>query len=98
MSKTYHLIYLLDEVESNQWSHLHRFIHPGSRNESGWKSIFCSDLDMSGSFLSCLAKDYFGGKAKNIFIRHGLVASIIEVASDEAPFGFKNLEEALDKK
>lgn len=98
MPKTYHLMYLLDEVESPQWSHLHRFIHPGSRNESGWKSIFCADLDMSGAFISCLAKDFSGGKAKKLFLRHGLVASIIEVASHEKPFGFKNLEEELGEK
>ncbi|WP_180125518.1 hypothetical protein [Rhodoferax sp. BLA1] len=96
MSKTYHLIYLLDEVEDPQWSHLHRFIHPGSRNEQGWKSIFCRDLDMSGQFLSCLAKDYSGGKAKNIFLRHGLIASIIEIASHDNPLGFKNLEADLE--
>ena len=87
---------MLDEVEDPQWTHLHRFIHPGSRNESGWKSIFCSDLDMGGSFISCLVKDFSGGKAKNLLLRHNLVASIIEVASHEAPFGFKNLEKELN--
>ena len=53
---------------------------------------------MSGPFISCLVKDFSGEKAKNIFLRHGLVASIIEVASHENPFGFQNLEEALDEK
>lgn len=53
---------------------------------------------MSGAFISCLAKDFSGGKAKKLFLRHGLVASIIEVASHEKPFGFKNLEEELGEK
>lgn len=53
---------------------------------------------MSGPFISCLAKDFSGGKAKKIFLRHGLVASIIEIGSNEKPFGFQNLEEALDEK
>lgn len=97
MPNTYHLIYLLDEVEASQWSHLHRFIHSGSRDESGYKSIFCRDLDMSGPFIYCVAKDFSGGKAKKIFLRHGLVTSIIQIGSNEKPFGFQNLEEALDE-
>ena len=92
MPKTYHLIYLLDVIEQPQWSHLHRFIHPGSRNEEGWKSIFCSNLDLSGHYISCLVKDYSGGRAQNVHIRHDLVASILEVASHDKPFGFTSLE------
>lgn len=52
---------------------------------------------MSGAFISW-PKDFSGGKAKKLFLRHGLVASIIEVASHEKPFGFKNLEEELGEK
>lgn len=96
MPKTYYLIYLMDEVEDAQWSHLHRFIHPGSRGQSGWKSFFCRDLDLSGQLLSCLAKDYSGGGPKNLLIRYGLVATIVEVGSHNNPLGFVNPEQYLE--
>lgn len=93
---SYYLIYLMDEIEDTQWSHLHHYIHIGSRHLSGFKSIFCKDLDLSGNFLSCIAKDYSGGRPKKLLLRFGLVVSILEVSSHNNPFGFANLEEYLE--
>ena len=95
-SSTYHLIYFFNAIDDEQWAHLHRFIHPGSRHEPGWKHLFCADLDLSGPFLQCRAKDYSGGGAKRLHLNHGLVASIVEVSSHSNPLGFVNPKEYLE--
>ena len=93
---SFHLIYLLDAIEDTQWSHLHRFLHIGTRSQSGFKSIFCKDLDLSGTFLSCTAKDYSGGSPQKLLLRYDIIASILEVSSHKNPFGFVNLGEYLE--
>ncbi len=88
-TKSYHIVYLNPEIEDSRWSHLHRFIHPGSAQDPGWKSLVCTDLDTShGVFLSCKAKNWTGEGARMIQLRYGLVDSIVEVASHTNQLGF----------
>ena len=94
-AKSYYLIYLTDQIENEQWAHLERFIHPGSRHQIGWKSLFCTNLDLGGPLLICLAKDHSGGGPKNLHLNYGLVASIVEVSSHSNPLGFVNPEKYL---
>ena len=93
----YHIIYLNPEVKDARWSHLHRFIHPGSAEQAGWTSLVCTDLDIShGLFLSCKAKNYSGRGPKTILLRYGLVDSIVEVASHTSQPGFVGQEKFPD--
>jgi hypothetical protein len=86
---SYHLIYLNPEIDDPRWSHLHRFIRPTSAQGLGWKSMLCSDLDLGhGYFLSCKAKNWSGDGPKPIFLRYGLVDSIVEVAAKSNQLGF----------
>ena len=96
--KDHHIIYLVDSIEDEQWSHLHRFIHPGSRNQAGWKSMLCADLEfVAGGFLYCRAKDYQSAPAKRVFLRLDLVASILELPSRNDQLGFVHPDEILGK-
>jgi hypothetical protein len=86
---SYYIIYLRDFAESEEWSHIHRFILRGGHSEPGWKGILCTDIDLSHHvFLSCKAKDNEDAGAKNIFLRYDLVASIVELASHNNLLGF----------
>lgn len=88
-TQIYHLLYLHPGVEDAQWSHLHRFVHPGSRSDPGWKSMLCTNLDLSHHvFLSCKAKSYSGGGPKAVSLRYDLVLSIVEVGSHTIKAGF----------
>lgn len=95
-TKHYHIIYLSDHVEDAQWSPLHQFIHPGSRSESGRKSIFCTDLNLAHHmFLSCTAKSYSGDGPKTIQLRYDIVTSILEVGIHASVLGFVDPSEYL---
>jgi len=97
-NKSYHIIYLNPAIEDERFSHLHRFLHPGNRNKTGWKSLLCSNLDTSHhTFLSCVAKNYSGSTPKRILLRYDLVDSILEVASHKRQLGFVDPEESLEE-
>ena len=86
---SYHMIYLNPEIDELRWSHLHRFIHPGSAQDPGWKSMLCADLDLNhGFFLSCRAKSWSGEGPSTILLRYGLVDSIVEVGNHTNRLGF----------
>jgi hypothetical protein len=88
-TKSYHILYLNPEVADARWTHLHRFIHPSSAQDPGWKSMLCTELDMNhGVFLSCKAKNWSGEGPKTILLKYGLVDSIVEVVSHANQLGF----------
>ena len=87
--RDHHIIYLSESIKDAQWNHLHRFIHPGGKDEIGWQSMICSELEfVAGGFLYCRVKDYEEAGGKRIFLRLELVASILELPSQNDQLGF----------
>jgi hypothetical protein len=84
-----HILYLNPLVLEDRWAHLHRFLHPGNKDEAGWLSMTCAELNMAAhTFLSCKAKNWDGGESSTLHLRYDLVDSILEVASQTTPPGF----------
>ena len=89
-----HILYLNPEVLGNRWSHLHRFLHPGSLEAEGWLALTCAELDMSEhTFLSCRAKNFGAGGSAKLYLRYDLVDSILEVVSHTSRPGFLHPED-----
>lgn len=93
-----HILYLNPRALEDRWAHLHRFLRPGSREEAGWLSLTCAELDMTAhTFLSCKPKNWEGGKAPTLYLRYDLVDSILEVVSHTSQPGFVRPEEPREQ-
>ena len=89
-----HILYLNSEVLLERWAHLHRFLHPGSKEQTGWLSMTCAELDMSEhTFLSCKAKSFGAGGPAKLYLRYDLVDSILEAVSHTSQPGFLRPED-----
>jgi hypothetical protein len=85
-------------VLEERWSHLHRFLHPGSREQAGWLAMACAELDISDhKFLSCRAKNFGPGGSVKLLLRYDLVDSILEVVSHTTQLGFLRPEDFPEK-
>ena len=86
-------VYLSPAVLSDPaWRHLHRFLQPGSRDKDQQALIVGRDLDIhQHPYLSIRAKDWESAGAKQVLIRHDVVASILEVSSHTTQVGFVDL-------
>ena len=92
------VLYMSSVVLEERWSHLHRFLHPGSREQTGWLSVTCAELDISDhKFLSCTAKNWGPGGPAKLYLRYDLVDSILEVVSHTSPLGFLRPEDFPEK-
>lgn len=96
-SQSFFLVYVGSEIESSEFAHLHRFLHPGSQHESGWKAFVCSEVTPSNhpGFVLLQAKDFAGKGTKNLHLRYSLVASILEYQFQKNPIGFIGPENFL---
>lgn len=90
MKSDVYLVYLNDTVLSTYWSHLHRFLHPGSKDETGWVSILCTHLDISHHvFATMNAKDWSENKGTvPILLRYELIMSIVKIGKSTKQYGF----------
>ena len=85
-------------VLEERWSHLHRFLHPDSREQAGWLSVACAELDISDhKLLSCTAKNFGSGGSAKLLLRYDLVGSILEVVSHTNQPGFLPPEDFPEK-
>lgn len=74
------------------WRHLHRFLHPGSRDKEQQALIVGRDLDIHWHpYLSIQARDWESSGTRSVLIRHDIVASILEITSQTSQFGFVDL-------
>lgn len=94
-----HFIYLRLQVLSDpQWNHLHRFLHPGSKEKAGEALVVGRDLDLAWpGFVGIQAKDWESTGSRSILLRHDLVASILEVSTHTNQFGFVDLTELREQ-
>jgi hypothetical protein len=91
---TLHFVYLVPEVKSQKWEHLHRFLNPGAMEHDQQVMLICRDLDISHHiFVSLRARDWTvpsGGQV--LLLRYDLVALALEVRSRTNPLGFVDLD------
>lgn len=79
-------------LEEPVWRHLHRFLHPGSREKDQQALIVGRDLDIHWHpYLSIQALDWESSGTRSVLIRHDIVASILEITSQTTQFGFVDL-------
>ncbi len=77
-----HVIYINPAVLEDRWAHLHRFLHPVIKEQTGWLAITCTELIMDDhTFISCRAKNWGTGGNARLHLRYDLVDSILEVVS-----------------
>ena len=89
---TVHFVYLSPCVLDDRWSHLHRFLHPGSRSHASQALIIGVDLDIAHHpYLSIRARDWAGTAGRVLLLRHDLVDSILEIQSHTNQLGFVDL-------
>lgn len=96
-SSAHYFIYLAHVLERPQYSHLKRFLHPGSL-AAGELIVLATNLDLGfHPYLSAQVKDWANGGSRHVLLRHEIVVSILEVASHTSQFGFVDLSELPDK-
>jgi hypothetical protein len=94
-----HFVYLGRCVLDNpQWTHLARFLHPGTRQQSGDALVIGSSLNLNfHPYLYIRAVDWVHTGSRVVLLRHDLVASILEVATHTSQFGFVDLRDARER-
>ena len=91
-SFTVHFVYLSPDALEARWTHLHRFLHPGSREHDQQALIVGADLDIAHHpYLSIRARDWEGTGGRILLLRHDLVDSILEIRSHTNQLGFVDL-------
>lgn len=92
------LVFLHPLVAENQWSFLHRFFHPGSRDKEKQYVFLGTSVDISHPvFLSAIVVDFSNNKGQRIFIPYSLVSAIVEREPRKIAVGFQHLQEPFDK-
>lgn len=93
------MVHLRPAVEEPQFAPLHRFLHPGSLEKSGWRVMVCAKAEASEhpGFLLLRAKDFEEEGAKDIHIPYSLVAAVLEYSYRSNPPGFLGPEAFLGR-
>jgi len=97
--KSTYIIYLHPSVADNQWSFLHRFFHPGIRDNDKKYALVGYSLNTSHYALLSVTVCNFLKKGSNrrIHIPYNLVATMIEIPVHKNQLGFVDPEEFRDK-
>ena len=96
-NKSIYIIYLHPNVMDERWSFLHRFFHPGIRENDKKYALIGFSLDMSHhAFLSANIRDFSSGENNKIHIPY-IIVSMIEIPFHKNQLGFLHSKESLNK-
>ena len=82
------LVYLNGCIMADEFSYLHRYLHPGILSKDRKAALLCTSVSTSAPYLLATILVPEEHKGREIHLQHSLVVAVLELASHETQLGF----------
>lgn len=90
--KTISLVYLNNCILTDDFSYLHRYLHPGILSKDRKAALICTGVSTSAPYFRAKILSPNEHKGREIQLQHSLVVAVLELASHETQLGFLQVE------